>query len=378
MATGEIPGELSQGDALETLQQQGLRVRECVVERRIDGLLHEAFRSFSAVADREQGRFTQRLVQLAKVYSRQVPRNAPAAAAPAARRHESRAPQQAHRAPDDDRVRVHAHGKRFRGHRLLRFSHMEKRVENGRKPAVSSHVTNYVTLSNRCQAKGCTVSFSDPAAVAQYVDNLARLVPGVGALHQMTHVLLAEHVPAHGHVLVLGAGGGVELKAFAQSHAQWRFTGVDPSADMLALAAMTLGEFSRRVELIQGYIESAPEFEFDGATCLLTLHFLARDERLRTLRELRRRLKPGAPLVVAHHSVPADPGEKRLWFRRWGAFTAVNGVPRADAEARAETVADRLPTLSPCEEEDLLRVAGFAKPALFYAALTFRGWVAYA
>ena len=80
MATGEIPGELSQGDALETLQQQGLRVRECVVERRIDGLLHEAFRSFSAVADREQGRFTQRLVQLAKVYSRQVPRNAPAAA----------------------------------------------------------------------------------------------------------------------------------------------------------------------------------------------------------------------------------------------------------------------------------------------------------
>lgn len=40
------------------------------------------------------------------------------------------------------------------------------------------------------------MSFSDPDAVAQYTDNLVRQVPGVQALHQMTHVLLAEHVPA--------------------------------------------------------------------------------------------------------------------------------------------------------------------------------------
>jgi tRNA (cmo5U34)-methyltransferase len=222
------------------------------------------------------------------------------------------------------------------------------------------------------------MSFSDPAAVAQYVDNMARVVPGVGALHQMAHVLLAEHVPADGRVLVLGAGGGVELKAFAQARPGWRFTGVDPSAEMLALAAVTLGELSGRVERVHGTIDAAPEVQFDGATCLLTLHFLPRDERLRTLRELRRRLAPGAPLVIAHHSVPADPMEKRVWFRRWAAFAAANGLPVAAAEGRAEMVADRLPTLSPDQEEDLLREAGFGRPTLFYAALTFRGWVAYA
>lgn len=222
------------------------------------------------------------------------------------------------------------------------------------------------------------MSFSDPTAVAQYVDNLIRHVPGVEALHQMAHVLLAEYVPVNGRVLVLGAGGGVELKAFAEAHAEWRFTGVDPSAEMLALAANTLGDLAKRVELVHGYIESAPELECDGATCLLTLHFLTKDERLRTLRELRRRLKDGAPLVIAHHSVPTDPVEKRMWFRRWGAFTAANGVPGAAAEDRAEMVATRLPTLAPAEEEDLLREAGFAQTALFYAALTFRGWVAYA
>ena len=39
---------------------------------------------------------------------------------------------------------------------------------------------------------------------------------------------------------------------------------------------------------------------------------------------------------------------------------------------------DRLPFLSPEDDEALLREAGFAGVILFYAALTFRGWVAYA
>ena len=222
------------------------------------------------------------------------------------------------------------------------------------------------------------MSFSDPAVVAQYADNLARQVPGVHALHQMTHILLAERVPPDGRVLVLGAGGGVELKAFADAHPGWRFTGVDPSAEMLALATQTLADSAHRAELVHGYIESAPELEFDGATCLLTLHFLSLEERLRTLGELRRRLKPGASLVIAHHSVPDDPAEKRRWFQRCVAFAAANGIPGDKAEERANLIADQLPTLAPEAEEALLRRAGFERPSLFYAALTFRGWVAYA
>lgn len=222
------------------------------------------------------------------------------------------------------------------------------------------------------------MSFTDPAAVAQYADNLARQVPGVHALHQMTHVLLAEHVPPVGRVLVLGAGGGMELKAMAEAHRAWRFTGVDPSAEMLVLARRTLGDLAGRVDWVEGLIEAAPDVECDGATCLLTLHFLSFDERLRTLRELRRRLRPGAPLVVAHHSVPDAPHEKRVWFRRWAAFVAANGLAREDADARAASVADRLPTLSPEAEVELLERAGFERPSLFYAAFSFRGWVAHA
>lgn len=222
------------------------------------------------------------------------------------------------------------------------------------------------------------MSFSDPGAVAQYTDNLVRQVPGVHALHQMTSVLLAERVPSDGRVLVLGAGGGMELKAFAEAHPQWRLTGVDPSSEMLGLATRTLGPLASRAELVNGYIESVFDTEFDGATCLLTLHFLSVEQRLHTLRELKRRLKPGAPLVIAHHSVPDDADEKLRWFRRWAALISANGIPEDDAHGRADTIASKLPTLSPESEVALLQKAGFEQPSLFYAALTFRGWMAYA
>ena len=36
---------------------------------------------------------------------------------------------------------------------------------------------------------------------------------------------------------------------------------------------------------------------------------------------------------------------------------------------------EHLPVLSPEEDEALLRAAGFSDVELFYAALTFKGWV---
>jgi tRNA (cmo5U34)-methyltransferase len=57
----------------------------------------------------------------------------------------------------------------------------------------------------------------------------------------MTTLLIAERVTEEARVLVLGAGGGLELKAFAQAYPGWSFDGVDPAAEMLKLAQRTLG-----------------------------------------------------------------------------------------------------------------------------------------
>lgn len=168
--------------------------------------------------------------------------------------------------------------------------------------------------------------FSDPAAIAAYAEGPRRFVPGFDALHRMTSVLLTERAPREARVLVLGAGGGLELKALASDHPAWRFTGVDPAKAMLDLAAKTLGPLRARAELIEGYIDDAPEGPFDAAACLLTLHFFDAAERTRTLEAIHRRLKPGAPFVAAHSSFPQ--AQKSSWLDRYAAYAVASGADR--------------------------------------------------
>ncbi len=220
--------------------------------------------------------------------------------------------------------------------------------------------------------------FSDPEAVAQYAEGPPRYVPGFADLHRMAAVLMAERAPAEARVLVLGAGGGLELRAFADAQPGWCFDGVDPSAEMLRLAARTLGPHAGRAKLHEGYIEAAPDGPFDAATCLLTLHFLAPDERLRTLREIRRRLRPGAPFVAAHSSFPQGAGERAAWLRRYADFAVASGADPAEAENARAAVSAHLNILEPEHDAALMREAGFSDVTPFYAAFTWRGWVAYA
>ena len=216
--------------------------------------------------------------------------------------------------------------------------------------------------------------FANLTAIASYMEDTPRKVPGLADLHRMAMLLLAEQAPSSAHILVVGAGGGMETRALAKAQPAWRFTGVDPSPAMLDLARRTLAPVIDRVELLEGMIDQAPAGPFDGATCILTLHHIDRDERLRTLREIRQRLKPGANLVVAEHAAPSpDPVR---WMTRSVAFGDRTGLDWDKAAATAKVMTERLPLLSPFEGEDVLRAAGFSDVAMFYAAFSFRGWVA--
>lgn len=212
-------------------------------------------------------------------------------------------------------------------------------------------------------------------SVTSYTDGPPRQVPGFTSLHRMASMLLAERMPQNGRVLVLGAGGGLELKALAQEHPRWMFDGVDPSEDMLALARQTTIDCQSRISLHHGYIDSAPQGPFDAALCLLTFHFIPREQRIPTLKAIHSRLTDGAPFVVAHISFPQDEPERSLWIARHVAFA---GTDPAQAENARRAIGTQLSILSPDEEEDMMRAAGFTNVSLFYAGLSFRGWVAYA
>ena len=216
--------------------------------------------------------------------------------------------------------------------------------------------------------------FVDQATVASYVENVRRIVPGLDDLHRMAMLLLAEEAPEAAHILVVGAGGGMEIRAMAEARPAWRFTGVDPSGPMLDLAHEMLQPVADRVDLRKGTVAQAPDGPFDGATCLLTLHHLDGGERLRTLEGIRRRLTPGANLIITEHTAP-DPDPVR-WMTRSVAFGDRDGLDWEKAETTGRMMIERLTLLSPADEESFLREAGFTEIALFYAALSFRGWIA--
>lgn len=199
--------------------------------------------------------------------------------------------------------------------------------------------------------------FADPQAIARYAEGPRRNVPGYDSLLPMVRILLAERVPADGRVVVVGAGGGLELEDMAQAHPGWRLDGVDPSQPMLDLAAQRLESagVSDRVALHHGYVQRAPAGPFDGATCLLTFHFVPREERVPMVAVIRRRLKPGAPLVAAHMSVAdgegpdgeGGAGERDLWLSRYAAFQVASGVAPEHAARARDKVAAELTVLTP-------------------------------
>src|SRR3546814_16786872 len=97
-----------------------------------------------------------------------------------------------------------------------------------------------------------------PEAVARYTEGPKRFVPGLDGLHRMTGLLLPERVPENADILVLGAGGGSEMKAMAEAHPGWRFTGADPAGQLLDLASKVLGWNENSADPIEGTTNHAP------------------------------------------------------------------------------------------------------------------------
>jgi tRNA (cmo5U34)-methyltransferase len=221
--------------------------------------------------------------------------------------------------------------------------------------------------------------FDNPEAVSAYEQGPRWFVPAYEASHDMAAVLLQEFLPEQGHVLVVGAGGGIELAALARAGTQWRFTGVDPAGPMLDMAR---GRFSAmgaldRVDLIQGFASDAPAGLFDAATCFLTLHFIPDDgSRLATLRDIRSRLKPGGPFLLINGCLDKTAARFDRDMARYAAFARFKGAPEEMTRNAAAAVAEQVHLLPAARDEALLAEAGFHSVEPFYRGLWVHGWLA--
>ena len=224
-----------------------------------------------------------------------------------------------------------------------------------------------------------TSHFDDPEFVKRYTEGPGRFVPGYQVMQRMAAQLIGETIGRQGDVLVIGAGGGLEIEAFARLEQDWRFVGVDPAKPMLDAARALVEQAGAKALWHEGYVFDAPGGPFDAAMCLLTLHFVPDDGgKLETLRAIRDRLKPGAPFVLVDLCMEKGAKDHDLRIARYQAFALNSGAEAEDVADTVNRVRNVLNTVSPARDEDLLAQAGFRDAGLFYAGLSWRGWVAYA
>ena len=152
---------------------------------------------------------------------------------------------------------------------------------------------------------------------------------------------------------------------------------MDPAAEMLGAAKerLRLAAASDRVDWHHGYIFDAPSGPFDAATCMLTLHFVPDDGgKERTLAEIRKRLKPGAPFVLVDLCINLSEPDASVALDRYRNFALESGAEPDRVDATCGRVSSVLNTASAARNEELLGSSGFSQIELFYAGLSWRGW----
>lgn len=177
-------------------------------------------------------------------------------------------------------------------------------------------------------------------------------------------------------LLYVGLGTGAELMPYSRFDVPgWRFTGVEPSDAMLDVARKRLeaeGLLSR-THLHLGELRTLPPGPpFDGAQMMGVLHHVEGEEaRVELLREVTRRLKPGAPLVLGCR-VGMDPVLMNVELRRLRAY----GIPQENLERRRQMFAVMRPIESDAALFEMLARTGLVAPRPLFVSLQFKVFLA--
>ncbi len=220
----------------------------------------------------------------------------------------------------------------------------------------------------------------DASRAGDYEQQSRIALAGYEACHELAACMLAAALGSGrtARVLVVGAGGGAkEIVTAAGLEPLWRFTAVDPSEPMLALTRTRLEEtgFGARTETVLGTLADLPdEAAFDAATLIGVLHHLAGDRAKRAiLAAIARRLRPGAPLILACNHCPY--ASQPLLLAAWGERWRQHGAGPAEIVARRARVLEADPPPSEQAVADLLRETGFAPPLRFFSSLFWGAWL---
>jgi tRNA (cmo5U34)-methyltransferase len=221
-----------------------------------------------------------------------------------------------------------------------------------------------------------------PVKVEEYDMSIRQFCGAYEEMFKLAHCCLRSRLPEHAKVLIVGAGTGMEISEFAPLNPGWSFCGVDPSADMLALARKKIFEknLACEIELRKGYVDDLKDEEvFDGATCILVMHFLKDNgPKLKLLESISEHLKPGAPFVLIDGFGDSSSKDFEEIKRAWMYYPIINGVSSEMVECAFNNAIMKMIQFVPESRiMELLKMAGFERVFKFYSGFLYGGWMSY-
>jgi len=149
---------------------------------------------------------------------------------------------------------------------------------------------------------------------------------------------------------------------------------------MLSIAKERLLALPNNMSFHQATIldASLPFSQYDAASCVLVLHFIQEyKEKLDTIKEIAKHLKPGAPFVLVSKYGQLGSLETELQFDLWRSYWQQHTRLSLSELAEMEKSIRSLSFMSEEEIVTLLQRAGFTKPSRFFATTLFGGWVCF-
>jgi tRNA (cmo5U34)-methyltransferase len=221
-----------------------------------------------------------------------------------------------------------------------------------------------------------------PVKVEKYDKSIRFFCAAYEEMFKISHCCLRARLPINAKVLVVGAGTGMEISKFAPLNPGWSFCGVDPSADMLVLAKKKIAEknLASEIELRKGYVDDLKEEAvFDGATCILVMHFLKDDgAKLALLESIYKRLKHGASFLLIDGF--GEPGslEFEEIMMAWKQYPLISGVSGETVEnAFNDVIMKMIQFIPETRILELLKSAGFTRVFKYYSGFLYGGWMGY-
>jgi tRNA (cmo5U34)-methyltransferase len=221
-----------------------------------------------------------------------------------------------------------------------------------------------------------------PVGVDQYDTAIRSFCGAYEEIFKLSYCCLKAALPARARVLVVGAGTGMEITEFAPLNPEWSFHGVDPSAKMLSLARQKISEkkIRNKIRLVRGYVDDlADKSGFDGATCILVMHFLKDDgAKVDLLKSISHRMRPGAPLVLVDGC--GRPGSRTFKenLKAWKEYPVMHGLETDYVEsAFSKTIMKMVQFVPESRILGLVKEAGFRNVFKFYTGFLYSGWTAY-